>query len=93
MHIRKLSEIKARIENCSNEEINAVISMIKTQRQILSMNAGSQFTIGQKVKFSGMIGIIEKIARTRAIVQVVNGPRYRVQMVSMVPFVEVGDVA
>ena len=93
MHIRKLSEIKARIENCSNEEINAVVSMIKTQRRILSMNAGSQFTIGQKVKFSGMIGIIEKIARTRAIVQVTNGPRYRVQMVSMVPFVEVGDVA
>ena len=93
MHIRKLSEIKARIENCSNEEINAVIGMIKTQRRILSMNAGSQFTIGQKVKFSGMIGIIEKIARTRPIVQVTNGPRYRVQMVSMVPFVEVGDVA
>jgi hypothetical protein len=93
MNNRRISEIQARIENCSNEEINAVIGMIKNQRRILSMNAGSQFTIGQKVKFSGMIGIIEKIARTRAIVQVTNGPRYRVQMVSMVPFVEVGDVA
>ena len=93
MNNRRISEIQARIENCTNEEINTVVGMIKTQRQILSMNAGSQFTIGQKVKFSGMIGIIEKIARTRAIVQVTNGPRYRVQMVSMVPFVEVGDVA
>ncbi|MBC8435577.1 MAG: hypothetical protein H8D84_01190 [Proteobacteria bacterium] len=83
MHIRKLSEIKARIENCSNEEINAVVSMIKTQRQILAMNAGSQFTVGQKVTFSNMTGHIEKIARTRAIVQVVNGPRYRVQMATM----------
>ena len=80
MHIRKLSEIKARIENCSNEEINAVISMIKTQRQILAMNAGSTFTVGQKVTFSNMTGHIEKIARTRAIVQVINGPRYRVTM-------------
>ena len=80
MHIRKLSEIKARIENCSNEEINAVVGMIKTQRRILSMNAGSQFTIGQKVTFSNMTGHIEKIARTRAIVQVINGPRYRVTM-------------
>ena len=83
MHIRKLSEIKARIENCSNEEINAVISMIKTQRQILAMNAGSTFTVGQKVTFSNMTGHIEKIARTRAIVQVVNVPRYRVQMSTM----------
>ena len=80
MHIRRLSEIKARIENCSNEEINAVISMIKTQRQILAMNARSTFTVGQKVTFSNMTGHIEKIARTRAIVQVVNGPKYRVQM-------------
>ena len=83
MHIRKLSEIKARIENCSNEEINAVIGMIKTQRQILAMNAGSTFTVGQKVTFSNMTGHIEKIARTRAVVQVVNGPRYRVQMSTM----------
>ena len=80
MNNRRISEIQARIENCTNEEINAVVGMIKTQRRILSMNAGSQFTIGQKVKFSGMIGIIEKIARTRAIVQVINGPRYRVTM-------------
>ena len=83
MHIRRLSEIKARIENCSNEEINAVVSMIKTQRQILAMNAGRKFTVGQKVTFSNMTGHIEKIARTRAIVQVINGPRYRVQMSTM----------
>ena len=80
MNNRRISEIQARIENCSNEEINAVVSMIKNQRQILSMNARTSFTIGQKVTFSGMIGHIEKIARTRAIVQVVNGPRYRVVM-------------
>ena len=83
MNNRRISEIKARIENCSNEEINAVVSMIKTQRRILSMNAGSQFTIGQKVTFSNMTGHIEKIARTRAIVQVINGPRYRVQMATL----------
>ena len=83
MNNRRISEIQARIENCSNEEINAVVSMIKNQRQILSMNARTSFTIGQKVTFSGMIGHIEKIARTRAIVQVVNGPRYRVQMSTM----------
>ena len=80
MNNRRISEIQARIENCTNEEINAVIGMIKNQRRILSMNAGSQFTIGQKVTFSNMIGHIEKIARTRAIVKVVNGPRYRVTM-------------
>jgi len=30
-----------------------------------------------------MTGHIEKIARTRAVVQVINGPRYRVQMSTM----------
>ena len=80
MNNRRISEIQARIENCTNEEINAVVSMIKNQRQILSMNDRTSFTIGQKVTCSGMIGHIEKIARTRAIVQVVNGPRYRVVM-------------
>jgi hypothetical protein len=83
MNNRRISEIQARIENCTNEEINAVVSMIKNQRQILSMNAGSTFTVGQKVTFSNMIGHIEKIARTRAIVQVINGPRYRVTMSSL----------
>jgi hypothetical protein len=80
---RPILEIQARIENCTNEDLNAVISMIKTQRQILAMNAGSTFTVGQKVTFSNMTGHIEKIARTRAVVQVVNGPRYRVQMSTM----------
>ena len=80
MNNRRISEIQARIENCTNEEINAVVSMIKTQRQILAMDAGRKFNVGQKVTFSNMIGHIEKIARTRAIVKVVNGPRYRVTM-------------
>ena len=83
MNNRRISEIQARIENCTNEEINTVVGMIKTQRQILAMNAGSTFTVGQKVTFSNMTGHIEKIARTRAIVQVINGPRYRVQMATM----------
>ena len=80
---RPILEIQARIENCTNEDLNAVISMIKTQRQILAMNARSTFTVGQKVTFSNMTGHIEKIARTRAVVQVINGPRYRVQMSTM----------
>jgi len=80
---RQLLEIQARIENCTNEEINTVVGMIKNQRQILAMNAGSTFTVGQKVTFSNMTGHIEKIARTRAIVQVINGPRYRVQMATL----------
>ena len=81
---RPILEIQARIENCTNEEINTVVSMIKNQRQILAMNAGSTFTVGQKVTFSNMTGHIEKIARTRAVVKVINnGPRYRVQMSTM----------
>ena len=80
MNNRRISEIQARIENCTNEEINTVVSMIKNQRQRLSANARSSFTVGQKVTFSGLTGHIEKLARTRAIVQVINGPRYRVVM-------------
>ena len=80
MNSRRIAEMQARIENCTNQELNAVIGMIKNQRQRLSANARSSFTVGQKVTFSGMTGHIEKLARTRAIVQVINGPRYRVVM-------------
>ena len=83
MNSRRIGEIQARIENCTNQELNTVIGMIKNQRQRLSANARSSFTVGQKVTFSGMIGHIEKLARTRAIVQVINGPRYRVVMSTM----------
>ena len=83
MNNRRIAEIQARIENCTTEEINTVVSMIKNQRQRLSANARSSFTVGQKVTFSGLTGHIEKLARTRAIVQVINGPRYRVVMSTM----------
>ena len=75
-----LVNINKQISLLNNSEINSVIQMIKNRRTELSTNARSSFTVGQKVTFSGMTGHIEKIARTRAIVQVINGPRYRVVM-------------
>ena len=66
MNNRRISEIQARIENCTNEEINTVVSMIKNQRANLAMNARSKFTIGQKVTFSGKIGHIEKLVKNGA---------------------------
>ena len=75
-----LVNINKQISLLNNNEINSVIHMIKNRRTELSANARSSFTVGQKVTFSGMTGHIEKIARTRAVVQVINGPRYRVIM-------------
>ena len=82
---RRLNEIQARIENCTNEEINTVVGMIKNQRANLAMNARSKFTIGQQVVFSGMTGHIEKLAIKNAVVKVINGgSRYRVNMSGLV---------
>ena len=75
-----LVNINKQISLLNNSEINSVIQMIKNRRTELSTNARNSFTVGQKVTFSGMTGHIEKLARTRAIVQVINGPRYRVVM-------------
>ena len=72
MSNRRINEIQARIENCTNEEINIVIQMIKNQRRRLSHQAGSKFSVGQKVQFTGkgltIEGTLTKINQTTAIV-------------------------
>jgi hypothetical protein len=72
MNNRRISEIQARIENCTNEEINTVIDMIKNRRSQLSLVAGSKFSVGQKVQFTGkgltIEGKLTKINQTTAIV-------------------------
>ena len=72
MSNRRINEIQARIENCTNEEINIVIQMIKNQRRRLSHQAGANLTVGQKVQFSGKGLTIKckltKINQTTAIV-------------------------
>ena len=72
MSNRRINEIQARIENCTNEEINIVIQMIKNQRRRLSHQAGANLTVGQKVQFSGkgltIKGKLTKINQTTAIV-------------------------
>ena len=60
MNNRRISEIQARIENCTNQEINSVIQMIKNRRTALSMVAGSKLSVGQKVQFNGRYGMTIK---------------------------------
>ena len=79
MNNRRISEIQARIENCTNEEINTVINMIKNRRTELSMAAGSKLSVGQKVQFNGrgntVKGRLTKINQKTAIVSESNSPK------------------
>ena len=80
MNNRRISEIQARIENCTNEEINTVINMIKNRRNQLSLVAGSKFSVGQKVQFNGRYGMtikgrLTKINQKTAIVSEKNSPK------------------
>ena len=79
MNNRRISEIQARIENCTNQEINSVIQMIKNRRTELSMVAGSKLSVGQKVQFSGrgmtVKGRLTKINLKTAIVSESNSPK------------------
>ena len=79
MNNRRISEIQARIENCTNQEINSVIQMIKNRRTALSMVAGSKLSVGQKVQFSGrgntVKGRLTKINQKTAIVSESNSPK------------------
>ena len=87
MNNRRISEIQARIENCTNQEINSVIQMIKNRRTALSMVAGSKLSVGQKVQFSGRgmtyNGILEKINQKTAIVSESNSPKQWKVSISM----------
>ena len=79
MNNRRISEIQARIENCTNQEINSVIQMIKNRRTELSMVAGSKLSVGQKVQFSGrgmtVKGRLTKINLKTAVVSESNSPK------------------
>ena len=80
MNNRRISEIQARIENCTNEEINTVIDMIKNRRSQLSLVAGSKLSVGQKVQFNGRYGMtikgrLTKINQKTAIVSESNSPK------------------
>ena len=79
MNSRRIGEIQARIENCTNEEINTVINMIKNRRNQLSLVAGSKFSVGQLVIFSGrgntVKGRLTKINQKTAIVSESNSPK------------------
>ena len=80
MNNRRISEIQARIENCTNQEINSVIQMIKNRRTALSMVAGSKLSVGQKVQFNGRYGMtikgrLTKINQKTAIVSENNSPK------------------
>ena len=80
MNNRRISEIQARIENCTNQEINSVIQMIKNRRTELNMVAGSKLSVGQKVQFNGRYGMtikgrLTKINQKTAIVSESNSPK------------------
>ena len=77
---RRLLEIQARIENCTNKEINTVIDMIKNRRSQLSLVAGSKLSVGQKVQFNGRYGMtikgrLTKINQKTAVVSESNSPK------------------
>ena len=88
MNNRRISEIQARIENCTNQEINSVIQMIKNRRTALSMVAGSKLSVGQKVQFNGRYGMtikgrLTKINQKTAIVSESNSPKQWKVSISM----------
>tara|TARA_Y100001963_G_C6781197_1_gene449941 strand:+ start:1819 stop:2088 length:270 start_codon:yes stop_codon:yes gene_type:complete len=79
-----LVSINKKISLLNNDEINAVVSMIKNRRSELSMNAGSKLHIGQKVQFSGrrglVKGVISKINMKTAIVSTDTMGQWKVSM-------------
>ena len=70
--------MRTEIMQMNNDELNQLTSLIKTRREILSLEAKSQFAVGDKVTFknrSGVvyIGVIYKINRKRIDVETDKG--------------------
>ena len=74
-----LVSINKKISLLNNSEINSVIQMIKNRRTELSMIAGSKFSVGQLVMFSGrgntVKGRLTKINQKTAIVSESHSPK------------------
>jgi len=74
-----LVSINKEISLLNNSEINSVIQMIKNRRTELSMIAGSKFSVGQLVMFSGrgntVKGRLTKINQKTAIVSESHSPK------------------
>ena len=70
--------MRTEIMQMNNDELNQLTSLIKTRREILSLEAKSQFAVGDKVTFKNRggvvyIGVIYKINRKRIDVKTDKG--------------------
>ena len=70
--------MRTEIMQMNNDELNQLTSLIKTRREILSLEAKSQFAVGDKVTFKRKngtvyIGVIYKVNRKRIDVKTDKG--------------------
>ena len=70
--------MRTEIMQMNNDELNELTSLIRTRREILSLEAKSMFSVGDKVTFKRKngtvyIGVIYKVNRKRIDVKTDSG--------------------
>ena len=85
MKLQDLLQITNAIKSMNNSELNAVVEAVNQAKRRQSVFSSANFSVGQKVRFgrtpSGLqrVGVIQKMNPAKAVVQVYDNSKKRVQ--------------
>jgi hypothetical protein len=85
MKLQDLLQITNAIKSMNNSELNAVVEAVNQAKRRQSVFSSANFSVGQKVIFgrtpSGLqrVGVIQKMNPAKAVVQVYDNSKKRVQ--------------
>jgi hypothetical protein len=85
MKLQDLLQITNAIKSMNNSELNAVVEAVNQAKRRQSVFSSANFSVGQKVIFgrtpSGLqrVGVIQKMNPAKAVVQVYDNRKKRVQ--------------
>jgi hypothetical protein len=85
MKLQDLLQITNAIKSMNNSELNAVVDAVNQAKRRQSVFSSANFSVGQKVIFgrtpSGLqrVGVIQKMNPAKAVVQVYDNRKKRVQ--------------
>ena len=85
MKLQDLLQITNAIKSMNNSELNAVVEAVNQAKRRQSVFSSANFSVGQRVMFgrtpSGLqrVGVIQKMNPAKAVVQVYDNSKKRVQ--------------
>ena len=66
-NVKSMNQVKKLMFDLDTDQLSELAAHFKDCRAMLNMKAKTTFTVGQKVKFGKLLGVITKLNRTKAL--------------------------